>query len=182
MPREKIAWEIGVDFNVHPMCGCIGWREGDTVYIWDEIHMESADTERWIEAAVIKIESWDKTFLPPHGTVYPDPAGRARHTSQQSGRTDWIIIKNKRFNVEGRHKAPAVRDRYNAVNTRLLSGDGRRRLLVHPRCKSVLNTLGGLTYDDEKGPLSHMGDGLGYWVEKTFPVVPTHSQIQGVRF
>ena len=52
--------------------------------------------------------------------VYPDPACRQRKTSA-GGRTDLTILQNAGFNVKCKLKHSPVRDRINAVNSRLKS-------------------------------------------------------------
>jgi len=76
---------------------------------------------------------------------------------------------------------PMERPRVNAVNTRLLAGDGVIRLMVDPkRAPNVVKDLegvrllaGGSGEIDKKATplLSHLTDGIGYYIEREFPVV-----------
>ena len=61
--------------------------------------------------------------------IYPDPASRQRKTSA-GGRTDLSILQNGGFTVKCKHKHPAVRDRINAVNSRLKDSNGKRHIFV----------------------------------------------------
>ena len=107
--------------------------------------------------------------------IYPDPASRQRKTSA-GGRTDLSILQNAGFEVRVRNSHAAVRDRINAVNSRLLSNDGVRRLYVDPKCKKVIESLERHTYKEgtsqpeKDGGFDHMNDALGYAVEYLFPI------------
>ena len=59
--------------------------------------------------------------------VFPDPAGNQRKTSA-GGRTDISILQNAGFKIKVRHAHPAVRDRINAVNSRLKNSQGKRNI------------------------------------------------------
>ena len=57
--------------------------------------------------------------------IYPDPASRQRKTSA-GGRTDLSILQNGGFTVKVKHRHPAVRDRINAVNSKLKDSKGNK--------------------------------------------------------
>jgi hypothetical protein len=170
----KPEWVVGMDFNVHPMAAVVGWAEKDTFHCYRDWEIPSSNTEELGQR--IKNEG----FFP--ATIYPDPTGRRRTTSAKKGTTDFSILRNLGFKVVSRLGPPPVRDRYNAVNTRLCSGSGERRLEIDPKCKFLIRALDGITYDDEKGDLSHVADALGYPIEYLYPVVPIHAQVEGGQF
>jgi phage terminase large subunit len=159
---------IGMDFNIDPMSAVIAVREGDTLYVIDEIRLFSSNTQE----AVAEIKSRygrSKIF------VYPDPAGHQRKSSA-SGATDITILSNAGFVVKApRHHTP-VRDRINAVNSRLCSSSGIRHLYIDPKCKYTIEGLERQTYKegssqpDKDGGYDHMNDALGYMVDYLFPV------------
>lgn len=109
--------------------------------------------------------------------VCPDASGGGRRTSAPVGETDFTILKRAGFEVKVPRANPAVPDRINNVNAMLKSAEGRRRLLVHPRCKRLIRCLDGLTYKkgtsqpDKGSGLDHMVDALGYLVCEEFPIV-----------
>ncbi len=41
-PRLPLFWSL--DFNIHPMCSVIGQRDGDRVYILDELMLPDSNT------------------------------------------------------------------------------------------------------------------------------------------
>jgi len=159
---------IGMDFNIDPMSAVIAVREGDTLNVIDEIRLFSSNTQE----AVAEIKSRygrSKIF------VYPDPAGHQRKSSA-SGATDITILSNAGFVVKApRHHTP-VRDRINAVNSRLCSSSGVRHLYIDPKCKYTIEGLERQTYKegstqpDKDGGYDHMNDALGYMVDYLFPV------------
>ena len=74
-------------------------------------------------------------------TVYPDPASKQRKTSA-GGRTDLSILQNAGFTIKVRNAHPAIRDRINAVNSRLCSTNGVRALYVDPQCTDTRASSG----------------------------------------
>ena len=161
---------VGIDFNVDPMSAVIAIRYGDVLHVVDEIRLFSSNTTEIVEeikSRYPKSKIW----------VYPDPAGRQRKTSA-GGTTDITILQNAGFVVKAPHQHTPVRDRINAVNSRLCASDGTRKLFVEPHCKSVIECLERQVYKEgssqpEKGgniDYSHMNDALGYMVDYIFPV------------
>ena len=159
---------IGMDFNIDPMSAIIAVREGDTLNVIDEIRLFSSNTQE----AVAEIKSrYNRSKI----FVYPDPAGHQRKSSA-SGATDITILSNAGFVVKApRHHTP-VRDRINAVNSRLCSSSGIRHLYIDPKCKYTIEGLERQTYKegssqpDKESGYDHMNDALGYMVDYLFPV------------
>jgi hypothetical protein len=159
---------IGMDFNIDPMSAVIAVRHGDNLYVIDEIRMFSSNTQEAVE----EIKSrYPKTKI----WVYPDPAARQRKTSA-GGSTDITILQNAGFVVKAPNSHTPVRDRINAVNSRLCDTTGIRRLYISNRCKYTLEGLerhtykGGTTQPDKDSGYDHMMDALGYMVDYLFPV------------
>lgn len=162
---------VGMDFNLDPMSAVLMTRKGDTLHVFDEIVMFGSNTDEMV--AELRERYGNGTIV-----IYPDPASRQRKTSA-GGRTDLSILQNAGFEVRVRNSHAAVRDRINAVNSRLLSNDGQRRLYVDPKCKKVIESLERHTYKEgtsqpEKDGFDHMNDALGYAVEYLFPIRKAH--------
>jgi len=163
---------IGMDFNLDPMSAVVMVRKADTLYVVDEIVMFGSNTDEMV--AEIK-ERYKNSSV----TIYPDPACRQRKTSA-GGRTDLSILQNAGFNVKVRNAHTAIRDRINAVNSRLKSQDGKRHLFVNPKCKKVIESLERHVYKEgtsqpEKDGFDHMNDALGYAVDYLFPIKKSHA-------
>ena len=164
---DRHVIHVGMDFNLDPMSAVLMTRKGDTLHVFDEIVMFGSNTDEMV--AELRERYGNGTIV-----IYPDPASRQRKTSA-GGRTDLSILQNAGFEVRVRNHHAAVRDRINAVNSRLLSKDGQRRLYVDPKCKKVIESLERHTYKEgtsqpEKDGFDHMNDALGYAVEYLFPI------------
>ena len=120
-------------------------------------------------------------------TVYGDASGGARGTAQTQG-SDWDIVREMLYAHFGADRVdfrvplanPSERSRVNALNTRLCSGDGTRRLLVDGAkaphvvldLEGVQVVQGGSGEIDKKKDrlLTHISDALGYYVVKEYPI------------
>ena len=170
---------IGMDFNLDPMSAVISVRKGEMLYAVDEIVIYGSNTDEMV--AEIK-----DRYPNRHIIVYPDPASRQRKTSA-GGRTDLSILQNAGFSVKAKKSHALVRDRINAVNSRLLSSSGERNLFVSPKCKQTIKSLERQTYKEgtsipNKDGFDHMNDALGYLVEYLFPVRTEYDTPQPTRW
>jgi hypothetical protein len=158
---------IGMDFNLDPMSAVVMTRKGNTLHAFDEIVIFGSNTDEMADEI-------RKRFGTKNVTIYPDPACRQRKTSA-GGRTDLSILQNAGFEVKVRNSHSAIRDRINAVNSRLRSADGVRQLFVDPKCKKTIESLERQTYKEgtsqvNKDGFDHMNDALGYAVDYLFPI------------
>jgi hypothetical protein len=159
---------IGMDFNIDPMSAVIAVRQGDSLYVIDEIRMFSSNTTEIVDEIKTRYGK-SKAF------IYPDPAARQRKTSA-AGATDLTILSNAGFVVKAPNSHTPVRDRINAVNSRLKDASGIRHLFIHPKCKYTIEGLErqtykeGTTQPDKDSGYDHMMDALGYMVDYIFPV------------
>ena len=159
---------IGLDFNIDPMSAVIATRAGDTLHIIDEVRMFSSNT-------VEMVSEIKQRFPKSKIWVYPDPAGNQRKTSA-GGVTDITILSNAGFVVKAPRVHTPVRDRINAVNSRLCDTIGIRRLFIDPKCKYTIEGLERQTYKegssqpDKESGYDHMNDALGYMIDYLFPV------------
>lgn len=158
---------IGMDFNLDPMSAVVMTRRGNTLHAFDEIVIFGSNTDEMADEI-------RKRFGTKNVTIYPDPACRQRKTSA-GGRTDLSILQNAGFEVKVRNSHSAIRDRINAVNSRLRSADGVRQLFVDPKCKKTIESLERQTYKEgtsqvNKDGFDHMNDALGYAVDYLFPI------------
>jgi len=171
---------IGMDFNLDPMSAVVAIREGSTLKVLDEIVIYGSNTDEIVDEI--------KTRYPNRPiTVYPDPASRQRKTSA-GGRTDLSILQNAGFAVKVRDKHSAIRDRVNSVNARLKSADGKRHLMIDPKCKQVIRSLERQTYKegtsqpDKDSGYDHMNDALGYLVDFLYPIKRQYDIPQPIRW
>ncbi|MGB1978233.1 MAG: terminase large subunit domain-containing protein [Pseudoalteromonas tetraodonis] len=170
---------IGMDFNLDPMSAVICLRHGQDLLAIDEIVMYGSNTDEMV--AEIK-----ERYPNRHIIIYPDPASRQRKTSA-GGRTDLSILQNAGFSVKVKKQHPLVRDRINAVNSRLQAGNGERHLFVSPKCRQTIKSLERQTYKEgtsqpNKDGFDHMNDALGYLVEYMFPIRTEYNTTQPTRW
>ena len=159
---------VGMDHNIDPMTAVIAQRQGEDLYVIDEIRLFSSNTQE----AVDEIKSrYPKSKI----WCYSDPAGHQRKTSA-GGLTDVLILQNSGWVVKTpRHHTP-VRDRINAVNSRLCSSAGVRHLFVSPKCKYTIEGLERQTYKegssqpDKDSGYDHLNDALGYMIDFIWPI------------
>ena len=175
--KREIDWKkplhIGLDFNVDPMSACVAQIEKDCIYFIDEIIIYSSNTDEMCQEIRDRYGSKPKIF------IYPDPACRQRKTSA-GGRTDLSILQNAGFNVKCKVKHSPIRDRVNAVNSRLKSATGKRHIFISPSCQTMINGLQRQIYkentnipDKEEG-YDNMNDAIGYLIEIVKALVTTH--------
>ena len=159
---------IGMDFNVNPICATVGVREGNSMWIIDEIQIFSSNTEE-LAAEIVTRYGGCKI------NVYPDPSGQRRQTSS-SGRSDFTILQNAGFKVFAPRRHDPVKDRINALNARLRSADGKNHLFISPIAKYTIESLEKYTYKegtqipDKDSGYDHMFDALSYSVAYLFPI------------
>lgn len=170
---------IGMDFNLDPMSAVICLRHGADLFAIDEIVMYGSNTDEMVEE--IKQRYPDR-----HVIIYPDPASRQRKTSA-GGRTDLSILQNAGFSVKVKKQHALVRDRINAVNSRLLSSDGDRHFFVSPKCRQTIKSLERQTYKEgtsqpNKDGFDHMNDAVGYLIEYLFPIRKEYEVEQPTRW
>lgn len=119
--------------------------------------------------------------------LYGDATGGARKTAATEG-SDWDIVKNELYGHFGRGQVfyrvpeanPTERARINAMNSRIMTQYGEIRLMVDPvKAPYTVKDLEGVRLleggsgeiDKKHDPkLTHLTDGLGYYVQHEFPV------------
>ena len=153
---------LGVDFNVDPMSGICAVKDGENLYVFDEVMLTGGATTWDFAEEIVRRYGVERRVI-----ACPDPTGGARKTSGV-GATDHSILRRSGFNVSS-PKAPwKIRDKITAVNTALLDASGSRRTFIHPRCKQLIKSLRTLTYAPNTGlpnknlGVDHAFDAFGY--------------------
>jgi len=165
---NTLVYHIGLDFNVDPMCAVVTVIDNNIVTVIDEIQIYSSNTNEMCEE--IRNRYKHKNII-----VYPDPSARQRKTSA-GGVTDLAILKNFGFEVKCKNTAPLVRDRINAVNSKLKNVTGKNSLFILNSCKNVIKSIERQIYKegthipDKDSGYDHMNDALGYLIEYNYPI------------
>lgn len=159
---------LGMDFNISPMSAVCFQTDGSIVKVVGEIVLHTSNTDEIVEE--IKNRYKGKKII-----IYPDPAARQRRTSA-GGRTDLSILQNAGFVVKCKYRHPEIRDRINAVNSRLLNTEGEVLMYIDPKCVKTIHSLErqlykeGSSIPDKESGYDHMNDALGYAIEYLYPV------------
>jgi hypothetical protein len=159
---------VGCDFNVNPLAATIGVRQGEDLYIVDEIVMHNSNTTELAQEIRNRYPR-SKVF------AFPDPAGSARKTSA-NGQTDHTILENAGFTVKAPRRHDPVRDRINALNARLCDANKETHLYIAKSCKYTIESLEKYTYKegtqipDKDSGYDHIFDALSYCVAYLFPI------------
>ena len=190
-PNSMRPLLIGQDFNYNPMCTIIAQEimidDILCVVVFDELFLHNADTDAAFERL---IEKYGNQFF---YEVYPDPACYSR-SAHGAAKTDIRLIKNTfekygirhgdGYRVSGEKKHPRRKDRLNAVNKLLCNSNNVRRLLFTKNVKHILEDLRKNTMDEflngnyDEPMRGHMGDALGYLIDKKYPVRINRPYIQ----
>ena len=162
---------IGMDFNVSPMTATIGVKTSETtMHIIDEIQMYGSNTDEMATEIRNRYPA-SKIF------VYPDPSGTQRRSSA-NGKTDHKILGSAPYNfiVKSPRAHDPVRDRINALNSRLCNSNNIAHLFIAPHCKHIIECLEKLTYKegtqiiDKDSGFDHFVDALSYKIAYLYPI------------
>lgn len=176
---DKQNLYLGMDFNWSPFSVAVAVIENNSIYFVDEISINESSTEQICDE--IK-----RRYPNSNITVMPDSAGKQRRTSA-GGRTDISILQNAGFRVQAKNANPPIRDRVNAVNSKLKNTQGVRSLFIDPKCKQIIKSLESQQYKPDSSIIdnnqhTHMADAVGYLVDYLYPVQTRHTTTQPQRW
>lgn len=176
---ETTEIHAGMDFNYSPMSVAISVIKNNNIYFIDEISVNESNTEQICDEL-------KRRYPASKITIYPDASGAQRKTSA-GGKTDISILQNAGFRVNYRPANPAIRDRVNAVNSKLKSSKGQRSLFIDPRCKQIIKSLESMQYKPNSSIIdnnehTHMSDAVGYLVNFLYPVQREYNHQQPTRW
>lgn len=164
---------VGSDFNVNPMCWCLGHQTPNGLKIFDELKIRNTNTRETLDILSKKYGDHGPGYL-----FFGDASGRARKTS--ASETDYIQIVNcPHFTKKKVHYLkgnPPLVNRFASCNALLKNAKGERNLIIHPRCKRLIADLEHRSYKEKSrepndhGDMGHMSDGLGYIVYRLHPL------------
>lgn len=166
---DKDTLLIGLDFNWQPLSAVVATRQGDHLFIHEEITIDGASTHDLISEIRRK-------YPLNRVEVMPDASGAQHRTSSTT--TDHAILYNAGWRVNVGRTNPAVLDRIAAVNSRLKSSTGQVYVTINNSCKKLIKGLGAQCFKEgtrvpEKGgsnDLSHLNDAFGYLINWYWPI------------
>lgn len=173
--HEQLLWMH--DFNYTPMSSAIGVKRGNDIFILDEIILESATTTQSTLEFVDRYKDHkNKTVI-----IYGDPAGRAGekhgHQSDYTQIEDTLKSHGWYFKRKVKRKAPAIKDRQNAVRAKIRNAAGIISLFVNPakakysdKGLSTVQRKKGSTFQEVETEYQHVTTAIGYFVDYEFPI------------
>ena len=162
MDYKNLEICAGIDFNVDYMTAEIFAKGNGWIHYFDELRLKNSNSFDLADQLKKKY---------PNIVIYPDASGAARKSS--STKTDHQIFKDEGFRVKAEKKNPFVRDRGNAVNKLIRTGN----LTIEPgTCSHLVKDFERLVWrsgdiDKVTDPtLSHASDAGGYPIAYEFPI------------
>jgi len=145
--RNEVCF-VGLDFNVHPLCGVFVVPRGQGFHVFDEMHLENSNTFAGAKEIKEKVPYYNARII-------PDETGNRRRTSASN--TDHEILRRAGLDLV-KFRNPSVKDRYNNINRLFAHG----LITIDPKCKFLIKDVEQLVNDNKNDMLSHSSDCLGY--------------------
>lgn len=201
-PHEQLMWMH--DQNFTPLSSAVGVRRTrpqtpeeraagakviEDFYLLDEIVLTSAISKQSATEFVDKF----KDHKNKHVLIYGDPAGRAGekhgHASDYTDIEGVLKANGWTYTRKVKLAAPAIKDRQNAVRTKIKTADGERTLYVNPStakwCDKGLATVqlekGSTFQEDQKNKYQHITTAIGYCVDVEWPSIRSGVQVEVLR-
>lgn len=177
----RLIW----DFNVDPFCVSVAQSYSfqdefrnpyDNIHVIDEFRIRNSNTPEMCNE-ILKKYGGHKAGI----VIYGDSTSRSRDTA--SSFSDYQIIIDRFHNMPGfsvriKDKNPVIKDRVNAVNSKLKAYNGKRHIFINPACRYFIKDLMHVVYkegttelDKTDLELTHFSDGFGYYIDYEYPVV-----------
>lgn len=174
-PHEQLMWMH--DQNFTPLSSAIGVRRGDSLYLLDEIVLTSAISK---QSALEFVDKY-KDHRNKRVLIYGDPAGRAGekhgHASDYTDIEGVLKSNGWAYTRRVKHAHPAIKDRQNAVRTKIKTASGLVTLFVNPKsapwCHKGLATVqlkeGSTFQEDQTNQYQHITTAIGYCIDYEWP-------------
>lgn len=185
-PHEQLLWMH--DQNYTPLSSAIGVRRGTSnndLYLLDEIVLTSATSK---QSALEFVERY-KDHKNRKVLIYGDPAGRAGekhgHASDYTEIEDVLRANGWSYERRVKKSHPAIKDRQNAVRSKIKTADGAVSLYINPKtaewCHKGLSTVqlqkGSTFQEDQTNQYQHITTAIGYCIAYEFPIIRPVSNI-----
>lgn len=177
------ALHISFDFNVNPMTTSISQiRNGNSITEQEKVIevIKAINTKNSNTQTQCRIIKEYLNSINYQGTIiiYGDATGRQRHSD--SNKSNWEIIKEQFPSAiyEVGVSNPAIQDRVNAVNCKMLNSKNKIGLYINTNgCDELIKDFEQIIYkqntnviDSSNPERTHNSDNLGYMIEKLFPI------------
>ena len=176
--NPKVSLDIGMDFNVNPMCAVEGHIRDGAFYQHDESVLINSNTYEMANHLINKYDlKKDYDGMLP-ATIYPDATGKARESN--ATHTDLQILRKAGFTVKARNSNPLQKDRINSMNSAMQPMDSEPRYYVDKRCKNTIDDYSKVqrmadgrldkTQEEIGKARVHITDAVGYLIHYNFPI------------
>lgn len=174
-PHEALHWMH--DQNFTPLSSAICVMRDDIPYFVGEIVLESAVSRQSAKEFCERYKNHQNKIV----YIYGDPSGRSGekhgHKSDYDDIEEVLTMNGWRYERRVASKAPAIKDRQNAVRARIQTADSVRHMYVNPeKCpwlKEGLETVqfkeGSTFQEDDKNKFQHITTALGYFTHWHWP-------------
>lgn len=140
------ALHIGVDFNVSMMNAIICVKEGNDLYVVDEIQQKHKDANTHSLVAEIKRRTIGFNVI-----LYPDASGRNRSANTiDPNNTNHQILRAAGYNLVFGGANPPIEDRTILINGKIKPMEGDPSIYVNSKCKNLIFSLQRRTYKNGK--------------------------------
>ena len=146
--QEKEPLVIGIDQNVGLM-SCVVSRVKETAD-GHKIEIIREYEGHWKDIPSV-IGGLKELFPTNRMTIVPDSSMTARSAAAGIGNDSITQFKAAGFSIKKDTKNPPILDSINVVNETLLSGEGRRRLKIHPNCEKTIHAIQVASWADVHG-------------------------------
>ncbi len=174
---EQLLWCH--DFNYTPRSSAICVERRGSIYALDEIVLDGGGTDAK-HSALEFVERY-KDHKNKNVIIFGDPAGKAgeKHSLASDYTKMEVILKEHdwHFTRKVKAKAPAIKDRQNAVRAKILNAENKATFFINPqKCKYLnegLNTVQfkqGSTFLEEETKYQHITTAVGYMIDYLYPV------------
>ena len=174
-PNEQLMWFH--DFNFTPLSSGIGVNRYGSLFILDEIILESAISR---QSAIEFIEKF-KCHRNKSVIIYGDASGQVgeKHGHASDYTEMQQILVKAGWSVDRRVKLsnPPIKDRQNAVRAKIRNANGDISLFVNPQkaiyCHKGLSNVQvkvGSSFIEEESEYQHITTAIGYCVEYEWPI------------
>lgn len=187
LPHEQLLWMH--DQNYTPLSSAVGVRRDNSLYLLDEIVLTSAVSKQSALEFVEKFKNHENKNV----LIYGDPAGQAGekhgHASDYTDIEGVLKSNGWQYSRKVKPAHPAIKDRQNAVRTKIKTADGVRSLFVNPVtakwCDKGLATVqlqeGSTFQEDQKNKYQHITTAIGYCVDAIWPAVKRIATVENLR-
>jgi len=185
--HEQLIWMH--DQNYTPLSSAVGVRDGDDIYLLDEIVLLSAVSKQSAMEFIEKFKGHENKNVLLYGDASGKKGEKHGHESDYTDIENTLKANGWKVQRRIKTKNPAIKDRQNAVRAKIKPAEGKPSLFVNPVkakwCDKGLSTVqlkGGSTFqEDDTNQYQHITTAIGYMIDYEFSIHKAAKNL-GVRY